>query len=119
MGPRHRVFGSQVAKRHTRPNRDARCRVDAAHDGVHIVARSVEAVNRNALCIEHARIAIGDQTCGGTNVARVKGHGIKGAFAQSAQAGVGAMPCGVAVGALVVGGAALEIFVNAFVSQRI
>ena len=78
------MFGRQVAKRDARSNGDAWRWINATHDGVHVVARRVQAVNRHALCIEHTRIAIGDQACGRTNVAGVEGHSIERAFAQSA-----------------------------------
>ena len=81
VGSGHCMFGSQVAERHTRSNGDARCWIDAAHDGVHVVAAGVQAVNRLALCIQHACVTIGDQACGCPNVTGVEGNGVERTFA--------------------------------------
>jgi hypothetical protein len=54
------VFGCQVTKRQTWPNGDARRWIHTAHDGVHVIAHGIQAVNDIALCIAYTRIAIGD-----------------------------------------------------------
>ena len=83
------VSTSNPAKRQRRPQRDAWCRILAAHDGVHIIANHVQTGDGLALRIEGLGAFIAADTAGRADVAGIHLDGIKRTLLQFAQTGVG------------------------------
>ena len=83
------VSTGNPAKRQRRPQRDPRCRILAAHDGVHVVAHHVQTGDGLALRIEGLSAFIAADTAGRADVAGIHLDGVERALLQFAQTGIG------------------------------
>src|SRR5260370_41838519 len=67
----------EIAEGERRTERDARTRIGAVHDRVHIVAAGVKLADRGSATVQHSAVLVGEQARRGSEVARIDRDGIE------------------------------------------
>src|SRR5262245_55306612 len=67
----------EISKGERWSERDAGSGIGSAHDRLHVIPAGVEACNDPTVDVQHARLAIGDDSAGGSDIPGIDPHGIE------------------------------------------